>query len=124
MRRRRVELVALGVEPGIELGDVAVGDATDEVAHVEPVERLAQAREHAGVGGHDARVGVLGVVAVVVEAVQRADRDRDGADLQGAQEEGRERGRVVEDHEHAVLAADAELAQQVTRAIDLPAQAR
>ena len=122
VRGRRVELVALCHQSRVEFGDVAVGDAADEVADVDPVERLAHARQQGGVGGHDVRVGVLGVVAVVVDAIERTDGDRDGADLQGAEEERGEGRRVVEDHQHAVLAADAELAQQVPGAVGLPAQ--
>ena len=61
-------------------------------------------------------------MAVVVAAVEQADRHRHGADLQRAEEGDGEDGRVVEDEQHAVLAAHSELSQQVPRAVDLPAQ--
>ena len=45
-----LELVVLGGQRGIELGDVGVGAAAHDVAHVEAVERLAHARQQPGVG--------------------------------------------------------------------------
>ena len=50
------------------------------------------------------------------------DRHRDGADADGAQERDRKHGGVVERQQHPLLAANAELAQQVTGAVDLAAQ--
>jgi hypothetical protein len=61
-------------------------------------------------------------VAEVVVLVERADRHRHRADPHRAEERDREHGRVVEDQQHAVLAADPERAQQVPGAVDLAAQ--
>src|SRR5438034_1033724 len=80
---------------------------------VAPVEGLGDLGMEDGVDDDDPRAAVLDEVAQVVGAVERADRDRRGADPHRAQERRRERRRVVEDEEDAMLRADPDLPQQV-----------
>jgi hypothetical protein len=61
-------------------------------------------------------------VAEVVGLVQRAHRHGHGAQADGAQEGERERRRVVEHQQHALLAGHAERPEQVAHAVDLAAQ--
>ena len=56
-------------------------------------------------------VAVVQVVEVVVDPVHRVHRNRHGADPHRPQKGGGKGRRVVEDHEHALLALDPQLAQ-------------
>ena len=71
---------------------------------LEPGEQRCLDDEHA-------RVAVVEVVDVVVDPVHRVDRHGDGADPHRPEEGGGECRRVVEDHQHALLALDAEVDQ-------------
>jgi hypothetical protein len=120
MRRRRIELVDLRRQRTVELHH-PVAAARDE-RHLFASERRAQRLDARRIAHNDAGVGVGDVVAVVVGSVERAHRNRDRAEPDRAEERDREDGGVVEDQQHALLASDAELTQQVPEAIDLAAK--
>ena len=75
-------------------------------------------------GDDQLRVAVARVVGEVLGRVEEADRGRYGAHAHRPQEQRRERGRVVEHHQHAVLAADAELGEQRAGGADPAVQLR
>ena len=75
--------------------------------------------------GHDQlRVRVAGVVREVLRGVEERHRRGHGAGAHRPQEQGRERRRVVEDHQHPVLAAGAEFRHHAARAADAVVQLR
>jgi hypothetical protein len=73
------------------------------------------ALEHRGLGHDDRRVGVGGVVAEVRGDVEERHRRGHSADADRTEEDGGERRRVVEDHQHALLAPHSERAQRGAR---------
>ena len=107
-----IELLALRGEPGVQVDHVGIRRVAGDEPDLQPRHRLAQARHEVRVRDREARVRVLGVVGVVLRLVQRAHGHGDGADPHRAEEEQREDRRVVEDEQDAVLAPDAELAQE------------
>ena len=71
-------------------------------------QRLADLGEQVQVGHHHPGLAVGEEILVVLGLEQRVDRDRDHPGPDGAQEHRREGRGVVHDHQHPLLALDAE----------------
>ena len=110
-RRRRLELV--GASPRAARG---TSSSTTRTCRSPATSRIAASVVSSR--DHDLRVGVLEVVGVVLRLEERVRLGGDRSDLLRAVPERDELDGVAEDEEHAVLGADAELAEQVPAAVD------
>ena len=112
--RGRVQLAGVGGQQVVQGVGVAGGAHGDAVGHHQPDrlrvagQRLGDLGQQVGVGHHHPGLAVGEEILVVLGLEQRVDRDRDHPGPDGAQEHRREGRGVVHDHQHPLLALDAE----------------